>query len=236
MAKIDLILSEAMLEEKIIHYIPWDTEQSAHMGISGITGTGKTYLVKLCLARVSKYIPDSQITVCVFKGQDFLFLRNCTRYYRFDDCKNGFNAFYESFLERQHNNDSNSFQLLMFDEWGSYLNYLDKKEAEDSKKKLSSLLMLGRSFNYHVLLSQQRLDAESFGKSRDNFGIIILLGNVSKEVRSMFFSEFGDKIKSDRTRGTGYMLVNGADFKQIIVPQIKDMDLVHAYIKQAIER
>lgn len=96
--------------------------------------------------------------------------------------------------------------------------------------------MLARSFNYHLLLSQQKLFSEDFGKSRDNINCIITLGNPSKEVREMLFSDFKDKIVPDRKRGTGYMIVNGTDFQKIIVPQISDMELVNQYIKQAVER
>lgn len=237
MGRIDLVLSEVVYQHGIQRYIQWNTESAPHMAISGITGTGKTYLVKLILARIGLHLEESMITLCDFKGdKDFSFLSESKRFYRFEDCVKGFQVFYDSFTERQRNHDTESFQMLVFDEWSSFLNYLDKKEADEMKKKLSTLLMLGRSYDYHVLLSQQRLDAESFGKSRDNFNVIITLGNPSKEVKEMLFSEYKDEIINDRTRGTGYMLTNGADFQKIVVPEISRMDKVNEYIKKTVNR
>lgn len=238
MARVDIVLSENFLQYGVTRYLTWDTEKAPHMAISGITGTGKTYLVKLILGKVSLTIPDAEITVCDFKGDsDFAFLTGCKRFYRYEECRNGLDAFYEGFRERQRHPDSHSFRLLLFDEWAGYCNYLEKKESEEEKKKLASLLLLGRSFNYHVLLSQQRMDAEYFGKSRDNFNLMIYLGNPSKEVKEMLFSDYKDELGTpDRTRGTGYMLTNGTDFQRIIVPEITKIDKLHNCIRQAVLR
>ena len=240
MASIDLVYDERLLHCRVKSYIKWDMEKSPHMAVSGVTGTGKTYLVKTIMARIGKQIPDSQITICDFKGDtafSSLLKVEGSRYYRFADCCKGFNEFYNSFIQRQHdNNPYQNLRVLLFDEWASYINYLDKKEGDEAKKKLASLLMLTRAFNYQIILSQQRLDAESFGKSRDNFGVVLTLGNISKEVRDMLYFDYKEDIKPDRTRGTGYLLMNGSNFKRIVSPQINNIDLVDSYIRQAVER
>ena len=235
MPKIPIVLSETWYKVGLRRYLEWDTDAAPHVAISGITGTGKTYLVKLLLARISKHISEATLTVCDFKGdKDFSFLKASKRFYRFAECLNGFNQFYEHFLQTQKSGMAEGFHLLLFDEWASFLNFLDKKEAEEAKKKLSSLLMLGRSFDFHIMLSQQRLDAESFAKSRDNFNLQILLGNPSKEVAGMLFNDYKDQLSNDRTRGTGYMLTNGTDFQKIIVPTISNMETVNHYIYQGV--
>lgn len=237
MPKIPIVLSESMLQAGYRQYIHWDTDSAPHIAVSGVTGTGKTYCTKLILAKVSKYIPDSHITVIDFKGDsDFSFLNDCENFFRFDSAIDGLNSFYTSFTETQKSGAKNGFHLLCFDEYCSWLNSLEKKEAEEAKKKLSNLLMLGRSFNYHILLSQQRLSAEDFGKSRDQFSVILLLGNVSKEVVGMLFNDFKDFIKNDRKRGTGYMLTNGTDFQPFVVPEISSMEQVNRAIKNAVLR
>lgn len=237
MAIIPLVYSEPLLKAGYKEYVQWDTSSMPHLAIAGVTGTGKTYCTKLILAKVSKYITDSQITVCDYKGDsDFSFLSECGRFYRFDSCLHGLNTFYNDFLNVQRTGIKNGFHLLVFDEWGAFINSLDKKDAEDAKKKLSILLMLGRSFDYHILLSQQRLNAEDFGKSRDQFNLIILLGNASKEVISMLFHDYKEYIQNDRKRGTGYLLANGADFQPIVVPTIASMEQVNNAIKHAVIR
>ena len=232
-----LVYDGRMLELRYSIYLHWDITSNPHMAISGVTGTGKTYLVRLILARIGLYCPSAAITICDFKGDDsFLFLEGSKRYHVFESCMNGFDSFYNGFVERQRKQDTKrNLCLLMFDEWSSFLNYLDKKQADEYRKKLATLLMLGRSFNYHVLLSQQRLSADEFAKSRDNFNHIITLGNPSREVIGMLYSDYKDEILNDRSRGTGYMLTNGTDFKKIVVPQVKDFAKLEHYIKRAVE-
>ncbi len=176
---IPLVYDEDMLKLHHSIYAPWNITKNPHMAIQGVTGTGKTYLVKQILARIGLYFSDSEITICDFKGDDsFIFLEDssCMRYYRFVECMAGFDSFYESFLDRQAGLDcSRNLRLIMFDEWSSFLNFLDKKQAEEYRKKLSVLIAMGRSFYYHILLAQQRLSAEDFPKVRDNFNNIITL-------------------------------------------------------------
>lgn len=126
--------------------------------------------------------------------------------------------------------------VLFFDEWASYCNILDKKAVEEEKKKLSTLLMLGRSFRIHVIVSQQRADAQYFGTARDNFNLVIGLGNLSEESKNMLFHDFKEQMQSDRNLGTGYMLTNGTNLTPIIVPTINSMEKLHRTIRQGVMR
>lgn len=237
MAIIPLVYSEPLLQAGYKEYITWDTDSIPHLALCGNTGTGKTYLTKLLCAKVSKFITDSHMTVCDYKGdKDFSWLSECERFYRFDTCLDGLNNFYNSFLNVQRKGCTDGFYVLVFDEYNAFLNSLDKKVAEDAKKKLSNLLMLGRSFNFHIVLSQQRLSAETFGGMRDQFGLVLQLGNASKEVISMLFSEYKNCIKNDRQRGTGYALIHNADFQPFVVPKASSMENVNTAIKEAVIR
>lgn len=113
---------------------------------------------------------------------------------------------------------------------------LIKKVIEEEKKKLSNLLMLGRSFNVHVIVSQQRADAQYFSTARDNFNVVIGLGNLSDESKGMFFSEYKKLMLPNRTQGTGYMLNNGTDFTPVKVSTISDFDKLHYYIREGATR
>ena len=77
---------------------------------------------------------------------------------------------------------------------------------------MATLLMLGRSFNVHILVSQQRADASYFNTARDNFSVVIGLGNLSKESISMIFQDYKEDILPDRQQGTGYMLMDEVGF------------------------
>lgn len=199
----------------------WPYELACHGVVIGSTGSGKTFTVKLLMHTALTQIESAAITVCDFKADDFKFLLGRSGYYQFDACAVGLQAFYDQFVARQSGADTcRDFRLLVFDEWASYLQTLDKKTADAEIKKMTNLLMLGRSFNVHVLVSQQRGDAQYFSTSRDNFGLVIALGNLSPESRDMFFKGYKDKIKPTQTRGTGYVSINGGEPVAIKVPPV----------------
>ena len=235
---IELFLQEDYFTHGIQKYTLWNPATAPHTVIFGATGTGKTFATKLMLGRISVRYPGSQFFVCDFKGDsDFLFLDGEPRFFRFLDCEKGLAAFSRQFEKRQSGEDGNrNFLLLFFDEWASYILNLDKKKAEEEKKKLATLLMLGRSFNVHILISQQRVDAVYFNSARDNFNLVIALGNLSTEGREMMFREFKDEMKPDRKQGTGYMLTNGTDLTPILVPAVSDMNRLNCCIRQAVQR
>ena len=218
-----------------IQYISWNAVRSPHLLVVGATGSGKTYGVMLILGRIANHIPEAKLILCDYKHDDFKFLDGTKRYYSFDGCTEGLNVFFQEFQKRQEGTDlSRDFRMLVFDEWASYISMLDKKAAEEAKRKLSTLLMLGRSFNCHVLVSQQRADAAYFSTARDNFNVVIALGNLSKESRDMFFSGFKDEMKPVRNLGEGYMLVNGAQLHHIQVPMVANRQKLERTISQLV--
>ena len=237
---IPILFDEILLNSRISEYIEWLPQEAPHCAIFGATGTGKTYFSKLLLGKVVLHEPNSQIFVLNFKGdEDFSFLDGCDRYFQFDKCRKGLQEFYQLFQARQSGEDKGRNMLVMFfDEWASYCNSIsdDKKILEAEKRKLSNLLMLGRSFRIHVILSQQRLDASYFNATRDNFSLVVGLGNLSQEAKDMMFSEFKKEMLPNRRRGTGYMIINGANFRAVVVPQISDWDKLHITIKNGVTR
>ncbi|MBR5368265.1 MAG: DUF87 domain-containing protein [Lachnospiraceae bacterium] len=226
MNPIPICYNDNLYKKGICKYICWDPHKQAHMAVSGGTGSGKTVFTKVILYSIVRNVPNALIYCLDFKGDtDFSFLDGYKHYYRFDAVKTGFDDFYHELENRQKALGTvNRPVFTLFDEWFSFLNFLEKKESEAYKQKLANILMLGRSFDMHLILSQQRLDAESFGKSRDNFGNFIALGNISREAAQMIFSNFKDEIEPNRERSTGYMLVDGSRFYSIRVPFVRDME------------
>lgn len=163
---------------------------------------------------------------------DYAFLNRSTNYYRFMDCAKGLEKISTMLTERQQGNPDRHLVILYFDEWASYISSLsnDKKLSASELQKLSRLLMMGRSFQLQVIISQQRADASTFGTARDNFNLAIGLGTLSKESQQMLFSDFRSEMLPDRTRGTGYLLANGSDFHAIRIPTINRMDKLEADI------
>lgn len=232
--QIPILLDETYIQLNIAKWHMWEPDKAPHAVIIGATGSGKTYFSKLLLGKISLYGYNVEIFVCDFKGDtDWEFAAGCKKFYRFTECAEGLTQFYNRFTDRQQRKDiSRSMLVLFFDEWASYLNYQDKKQAEEEKKKLANLLMLGRSFNVHIIISQQRADAQYFSTARDNFNLVIGLGNLSEESKDMLFHEHKKDMLPNRKRGTGYMLTNGADLKTILVPRITNMQKLHNTIKK----
>lgn len=96
------------------------------------------------------------------------------------------------------------------------------------------LFLLGRSFNYHVIISQQRADAKYFDSARDNFSIIVAMGNISKESVQMFFSDYKEEISHDRQRGTGHIYIDGEGVKKLYVPQVRNEQKLKCYIRSIV--
>lgn len=198
--EIPLLLNEKYLQCGIEQYVTWNPDKAPHMVVFGATGSGKTYCTKLILARVSKMIKDSQFYICDLKGDnDFSYLNGTDRFFRFMDCEKCLDTIWQVLQKRQSGelNDRNML-IFFFDEWASYILNMDKKKAEEEKNKLATLLMLGRSFNIHVMISQQRVDASYFNAARGNFNYVISLGNLSYQGNKMFYSDFIDVIASTR--------------------------------------
>lgn len=236
--EINILLNEKLGLYGFSHPIKWYTEKAPHIILIGSTGSGKTYFSKLLLGKIALHINDSQLYVCDFKGdEDFYFLEGCARFYRYTDCSKGLHEFYDRFQKRQKREElSKNAIFLFFDEWSSHCNNLDKKVLEEEKKKLSVLLMLGRSFNVHVIVSQQRADATYFNSARDNFNLAIGLGNLSEESKNMLFHEFKSEMLPNRNRGTGYMLTNGSNLTAIQVPKITNIKKIESTIRKGVLR
>ena len=216
---------------KVYEY--WQPSRNPHLLLIGATGTGKSYAISRILSLVSERIPHAGGTFCDFKGDDsFAFLSGCKAAHRHTDCERGFDSFFEMFLRRQTGDDpSRDFRVLCFDEWASFVTFLGPKASPAVIGKLALLLMLGRSFNVHVIVGQQRADAQYFSTARDNFSIILALGNLSKESAAMFGFD-RDLLEPAFRLGAGNVLINGAGQKAVQVPAIRDMRAAQANIRR----
>lgn len=217
-----LYVNEEYLNYNIQQFVNWVPSVHPHCAIFGASGSGKTYALRLLLGRIGLHVPDAEVIVCDYKGDDdFSFLNGLANFYRFSDCLHGLENIVSLLKERQQNCNDKHFVAFVFDEWASFISSLDKKTADSARQSLALLLQLGRSFHIHVILSQQRMDSSYFASARDNFSVILGMGKLSKEAVEMMFSEFKEQINRTKPRGYG-SLVMGSDFYNVVVPKVRD--------------
>lgn len=234
---IPLFLNEAYLSHGINKWVLWDMERAPHGLVVGQSGSGKTFLCKQIIAHTS-IETGCEVYVLDYKADtdfDCLAVAGCKRFFRYTECRNGLQEFYDRFLQRQNGNDKERHPLLLFfDEWQSFCNMTEKKQSEENKKILGILVFLGRSFRCHVIISQQRADAVYFNQFRDNFSMCVGMGNLSDESRKMLFPDYAKELSPDRQRGTGYAAFNGQKPIPIFVPPVKNPFRLERLLREAV--
>ncbi|MCL2605575.1 MAG: type IV secretory system conjugative DNA transfer family protein [Defluviitaleaceae bacterium] len=225
---VDMFYLTTLLERGIRQYLRWDYQLFPNLLVLGNTGSGKSYALRILLARIVHQIPDSRLWVCDFKNE--LLPQSAPRYWGYKAVMDGFNAFCEVFDDRLQGNPDRTFCLLLMDEYVSWLSSMEKRETEEVKKRMAQLLFMVRSMNMHVCLGTQRGLAENFTYGSRDCLSVLFLGAPSKEsVRSFATGEEAEAIKP-RGRGEGFALFDGRPPKAITVPTIRDMERVQELI------
>ncbi len=207
------------------------TKTNSHTLICGMSGSGKSYLTNQYFARICVEDGNAAKTYFAdFKQDDtFSYLRNCPRYYPYDKTIDALETVYEILHKRQSGEDvSRSPVTLVWDEYiANVLSLLgtDKKKAESVMRKVSEILMLGRSLAVRLVVSCQRPDATAFPTgSRLNYGVIIIMGAPIKSIYEMLIpKEYIEKIGNRAFEiGEGVVLLQGAEMHYIKVPVIRN--------------
>ena len=214
--------------------IPIELNLSEHCNLllTGGSGSGKSYALLYLLGQVLKSNEDIEIFFCDFKNSyDFSFLEDYKYYYAGNDCYNGIMQYYKNFCLARENRDFTKKHLLICDEYPALVNYLqgqDKlnktKYASEVLSAISELLCLGRGIQFYTWIVTQRADNSLFANgARDNFMVVIGLGRLSKEQKSMLFSgeELPERIYQ---KGEGIILADGRSLIEVKFPIISDIN------------
>lgn len=237
-AVVPLAYDAAMLEAGVKSYINWRPERQPMLLTTGGTSAGKTYFLSLLMSKIATHFPDATLFLCDYKNIDFRNFADCPRHWAYEACDEGLNAFYESFQARLHGEDATTNRrFLIFDEWAAFVLSHDKKVSEEVKRKLSTLLMMGRGVQHHVIIGLQRADAQLFPMGgRDQFGAILALGNLSKEQKLMLFPDCRDDMTAINGRGEGYLSFDGEPLKRVRVPTVTNVESLNAAIRDGLTR
>lgn len=213
-----------------------DFSSVPHMLIVAPSGSGKTYLLTYILGQIAK--KSVKLILADFKGIDFIEFNDCRNYYKHNSVGEAVDCVFDELQNRMANASVNSEYepiYLCIDEWSGFLSSLAvKKEQDNYKQKLASILMLGRGANIFIIMSLQRADS-TYITGRDNFGNVVGLGTLSKESIAMVFNDNKEMIEP-KSRGKGYLQTDGKPLREIVVPMLRNINDTKAIIKTALSR
>lgn len=211
-----------------------DFSSVPHLLIVAPSGSGKTYLLTFLLHQIAK--KPVVLILADFKGVDFIEFDDCSNYYKHTEISNALDYVFEELQNRMATSTTRNKPIYFcIDEWSGFLSSLDtKKEQDNYKQRMATILMLGRGVQIFVIMALQRADA-SYITGRDNFGNVIGLGTLSKESVRMLFSDDTEVIQP-KTRGKGYLRIDGKHLTEIVVPRIRDIAITKSRIKRALNR
>ncbi|WP_125154084.1 helicase HerA domain-containing protein [Clostridium rectalis] len=206
---------------------------NSHTLVCGMSGSGKSFLTNILFARLClENGSEGQVYFADFKQDDqFSHLRNCPRYYPYDKSIEALNTVYEILHNRQSRKDKSRYPITLI--WDEYMaNILsiqntDKKKADEIMRKVSEILMLGRSLGVRLVISCQRPDASAFPSgSRLNYGVIIIVGAPIRSIYEMLIpKEYIDRIgEREFMVGEGVVLLQGSQLEFIKIPLIRDVE------------
>ncbi|MCH5263405.1 MAG: hypothetical protein J1F42_10860 [Lachnospiraceae bacterium] len=217
-----------------------DINTHCHALLTGGSNSGKSYTLLNLVGNLLQSNPQIILTLCDFKNsEDFGFLKGYPNYYSGNGCYQGIMNYYESFCNARIQGENGVRHLLIVDEYPAMINYLTAKDKQDKTKKtgdilgaVAEILMLGRGIKYGVWIVTQRADASLFTNgARDNFMIVLGLGRMSKEQKSMLFS--GEDVPEKVYRqGEGCLLADGNPLYEVTFPRISNIIDWKKHIKE----
>ena len=201
---------------------------------SGMSGGGKSYCTNILFARLflEKRHERGVAYFADFKQDDsFSYLRGCPRYYPYDKSLDALDIVYDILHKRQSGEDKSRQPVTFI--WDEYmanilaLQAINKKLADEVMRKVSEILMLGRSKAVRLWITCQRPDASAFPNgSRLNYGIIIIVGAPIRSIYEMLIpKEYIDLIGERKFGvGEGVVLLQGSQLKFIKVPMVRNTE------------
>lgn len=209
--------------------VGWDIAKIPHALVNGATGGGKSFFLNVLIRAFIHMGADIRICdpknsaladyaavfpkVAVSKEGIMQIVEECVDIMnqRYRDIKG-----HEDYISGQ---DFTHYDIpsvvLILDEYVAFADTLVKKEKDEFKANLNQIVLKGREAGVFVILATQRPDAEFVsGNIRDQLGLRVTLGRMSKDGYRMAFGTTEQKLKNKGGRGRGYIYMDGYTFIQ----------------------
>lgn len=186
----------------------WNFRTSPHGLITGITGSGKTFLfayliiVFIKIKASFRIIDPKRADLAYLEkyfGDDVVFERNqAMRILR--EAYELIDARMSAFKQRDDykwGEDYSYYKVkpffIIFDEAAAFVATLDKKLKEEYDKYIVKIILEGRQAGVFLIFAMQRPDAGEFikGSLRDQLGLRIILSQASADAYKMVFGDSG---------------------------------------------
>ena len=210
--------------------------------IAGPSGSGKSTFLRRLLGLISFHDTDAEAYFLDFKADEEMFSMAGDHVARGFNCLELFETVYQRFENRLHKQEENSHNLyLIFDEWQTFLAYLEQTDKKKHKDILSKMLMmnsLSRSLGLRIILSSQRFLMSDL-PGRYNFNCIISLSTsflMSTNNRQLLFPDMEKSEVIVKPRGYGYFQLEGEAVKMFRTIQVRDEERLNQRMQELFSR
>lgn len=205
--------------------IVWDWKRCPHLLLVGNTGSGKTQLAQYIISCLLEQ--GARVIYCDLKKDDEIRLfMQCHSSVKYVTTENEIARVVRETEEevRSREKDLQSIGIeeaefnpvfLFFDEMIAFAKIAEKKTYEETAKRLSAIVVTGRSKRVYAGMILQRPDTNFIeGAIRDNLGCRICMGQMSDTAYKMAFGSDFFKVRNNRREiGSGLIYRQGVDTK-----------------------
>lgn len=193
-------------EIRLTKSISWDASKAINALIAGSRGMGKSYMTMALMLRLANLSPPAQIFGIDFKQSDISRLNKLLPDGRIaaekDEIFDLLNHFIELMKKRRDFINSKSefgatanglkmpLFYLIYDEYGAFTSVLSNKEKKEHDALLSQIMLLGRQYNFGIILISQQVSVGNSGLNsnlKEQCGLIIHMGTATKEALRITF-------------------------------------------------
>lgn len=208
--------------------IDWDASKAINALIAGSRGMGKSYMTMALMLRLANLSPPTQIFAIDYKQSDISMLCKLLPNGRIACTKDDIFDLLHQYIKlmkkrRKYINSQNKFGMtanklkmplfyLVYDEFGAFTSVLSNKEKKEHDALLSQIMLLGRQYNFGIILISQQVSVGNSGLSsnlKEQCGLIIHMGTATKEALRITFGNEIDLYSNYLGIGEGQLWMQG---------------------------